>query len=472
MKTQLALGCSVVVLSASIALSSGHLAAATGGAVEQYATRPAGGVPTFSKDVAPILYTNCVGCHRPGEIGPMSLISYKDVRPWAKSIRDEIDDGTMPPWHADPKHGKFANDRSLSAEERDVIVRWANGGAPEGNPADLPEVPKFTEGWQLGEPDAVFQLPVEYQVPADGFVEYEYFEIPTNFTEDRWMQGLEVRPGNRAVVHHVIISVRPPKPERRPAGFSLARGMEIPPGQSGGGPEPEDAPKRPRGQSLFPRPERGGAMIGGFAPGSQTLKFNPGTAMLLRAGSTLIVQMHYTTNGSATTDRTKFGMFFAKETPKIEMRLGTLVNGKLHIPAGAADYSIAAEMTTQADVTLRQLLPHTHLRGKSWEYTATYPDGRSEVILAVPRYDFNWQTDYVFAEPLKLPKGTKIRAVARYDNSAANKSNPDPTVDVKWGDQTWEEMMFTAFVYSIDGVTPGAVITTPPSNGGQQAGGR
>jgi hypothetical protein len=239
--------------------------------------------------------------------------------------------------------------------------------------------------------------------------------------------------------------------------------MGIPRGQTGAEGDAGDAPARARGQSLFPRPRGGGAMIGGFAPGSSVLKFDPGQAILLRAGTTLVIQMHYTPNGTETTDRTKFGLFLAKEVPKVEMRMSALVNGTLHIPAGAPDYSIAAEMTTTADITLRQMLPHTHLRGKSWEYTATYPDGRTEVILSVPKYDFNWQTDYVFAEPLKLPKGTKIRAVAHYDNSAANRSNPDPKVDVKWGDQTWEEMMFTSFVYSIDGVAPGTVITLPPT---------
>ena len=456
MKKRLGLGAAVMVLGAAI----------VGAAAEgQYAGKPVSDVPTFNKDVAPILYANCVTCHRPGEIGPMSLLSYKEARPWAKSIRDEVADGTMPPWHADPRHGKFANDRSLTAGQKDTLARWANGGAPEGDPKDAPAPPAFVEGWQLGEPDAVFQLPVEYKIPADGFVEYEYFEIPTNFTEDQWLQAMEVRPGNREVVHHVIVSVRPPTPERRPAGFRAAPGMGIPPGQSGGGPEPADAPKRARGQSRFPPPQRGGAAIGGFAPGTTTMKFEPGAAMLIRAGSTLIVQMHYTTNGTPQTDRTKMGLFLGKDMPKAEMRMATLVNGKLHIPAGASDYSIAAEMTTVNDITLRSLLPHTHLRGKSWEYTATYPDGRSEVILSVPKYDFNWQTDYVFAQPLKLPKGTKIRAVAHYDNSPANKANPDPKVDVKWGDQTWEEMMFTSIVYSIDGVTPGAVVATPPSGG-------
>jgi hypothetical protein len=453
----------------AVSLSCVTLAIALGSvSADQYAGKPADGVPTFSKDVAPILYKNCAGCHRSGEIGPMPLLTFKDARPWAKSIRDEVGDGVMPPWHADPKHGKFSNDRSLSAADRATIVKWANGGAPEGDPADLPPLPKFTSGWQLGEPDQVMQLPVEYKVPADGFVEYEYFEIPTNFTEDKWLEALEVRPGNREVVHHVIISVRSPQPERRPAGFQAARGMQIPPGQSGGGQEPEGTAKRARGHSLFPPPQRTGAMIGGFAPGSQTLKLDAGSAILLRAGSTLVVQMHYTTNGTEATDRTKFGLFFAKEAPRVEMRMSTLVNGQLHIPAGDPNYSIAAEMTTTADVTLRQMLPHTHLRGKSWEYTVTYPDGRSEVILSVPKYDFNWQTDYVFAQPLKLPKGTKIRAVAHYDNSAANKSNPDPKVDVKWGDQTWEEMMFTSFVYSIDGVAPGTVVPAPQGRGGSR----
>ncbi len=458
MRIPIAIGVALFLFAAAIIGASGPS--------EQFGQKPAKDVPTFSKDVAPILYRNCATCHRPGEIAPMSLLTYADARPWAKSIRDEVSDGTMPPWHADPRHGRFRNDRSLSDADKEVLVRWANGGAPEGNPKDLPPAPTFTEGWQLGEPDLVLQLPVEYRIPADGFVEYEYFQIPTNFAEDKWLQAMEVRPGNRAVVHHVIVSMRPPKPERRPSAFRAAPGMGIPPGQSGGESEREGEPGRPRGQSLFPAPQRLGPAIGGFTPGYSSLKFDLGSAMLIRAGASFVVQMHYTTNGTPQTDRTKLGLFFAKEPPKIEMRMGTLVNGKLDIPPGAADYSIAAETTTTADVTLRQVLPHTHLRGKSWEYTVTYPDGRSEVILSVPKYDFNWQTDYVFAEPLKLPKGTKIRAVAHYDNSAANRSNPDPKVNVKWGDQTWEEMMFTALVYSIDGVAPGTVLTTPPSGRG------
>jgi hypothetical protein len=229
-------------------------------------------------------------------------------------------------------------------------------------------------------------------------------------------------------------------------------------------PDEKDAPKA-KGVSLFPRPQRVGAMIGGFAPGTSAMVYDPGSALLVRAGSTIVLQMHYTANGKGATDRTRVGMIFAKEPPKIELRYGTLVNGAFTIPAGAEDYEVTAEMTTTADVTVRQMLPHTHLRGRSWEYTAYFPDGRVEKILAVPHYDFNWQTDYVFAEPLKLPKGTRVRAVAHYDNSAGNRSNPDPKSDVKWGDQTWQEMMFTSFVYSIDGVAPGTVVTQRP--GGQ-----
>src|SRR6266542_3325604 len=413
-------------------------------------------VPTYTKDVAPILFRNCTGCHRPGEIAPMSLLTYDDVRPRAKNIRDKVADGVMPPWHADKAHGTFANDRSLSDAEKATLIRWANNGAPKGDPKDMPPAPGYTDGWSLGQPDVVLEMPIDYKVPADGFVEYEYFEIPTNFTEDKWVQSVEVRPGARAVVHHVIVTARPGKPEPRPGGFTFAKGMEIPRGQTGADPASKEVDaKHGRGQSLFPPPQRLGVFVGGYVPGTSAFKYEPGTAMLLRAGATLVIQMHYTPNGKEAIDRTKVGLTFAKEPPKTELRLGTLINGQLKIPAGEKDYSIAAEMTTLTDVSLRSMLPHTHLRGRSWEYTAIYPDRRSEVILSVPKYDFNRQTEYVFAEPLKLPKGTKIRAVAHYDNSATNKSNPDPTVDVAWGDQTWEEMMFTAFTYSIDGVKPG-----------------
>ncbi|MBA2302865.1 MAG: thiol-disulfide isomerase [Acidobacteria bacterium] len=394
----------------------------------------------------------------------MALLTYKDARPWARSIRDEVGDGAMPPWHADPKHGRFANDRSLSPADKETLTKWANGGAPEGDPQDLPPAPAFTDGWTIGAPDLVLSMPEPYTVPADGFVEYEYIEIPTNLKEDRWVQAFEVRPGNRAVVHHVIATARAPQPERRPSAFRMGAEMSVPPGQTGG-PAETEGQQRPKGLSRYPRPRAIGASIGGFAPGTAAHVYAPGTALLLRAGSAIVLQMHYTTSGSQQIDQSRIGLKFAPAPPIEELRIVALANGKLRIPPGDPDYSLSAEMTTTAAVTLRQILPHTHLRGKSWEYAAVYPDGRREVILSVPKYDFNWQTSYVFAEPLKMPKGTKIIAVAHYDNSAANKANPDPRKEVLWGDQTWEEMMFTSFVYSIDGVTPGAVITAAPGGG-------
>ena len=414
-------------------------------------------VPTFTKDVAPILYKNCTVCHRDGEIAPMSLLTYEDARPHAQAIIEELEGGSMPPWHADPKVGHFKNDRRLSDADKATLLNWAKNGAPKGNPADLPAAPKYVEGWSIGQPDLVLQIPVEYKIPETGQIDYEYFELPTNLTEDKWVQAIEVRPGNRAVVHHVIAYMRTPQPERRPTGFRLAEGMNIP---------NERETPRPKGINMFPRPQRTGAMIGGFAPGTNSMVYDPGSALLVRAGSTIVLQMHYTANGRGATDRTKLGLIFAKEQPKTELRYGTLVNGAFKIPPGAESHEVVAEMTTTADVTMQQMLPHTHLRGKDWEYTAYYPDGRVEKILSVPRYDFNWQTDYVFKEPLKLPKGTRIRAVAHYDNSTRNRANPDPKAEVSWGDQTWEEMMFTSFVYSLDGVAPGATIATRP--GGQQ----
>jgi hypothetical protein len=427
--------------------------------------QPAGdATPTFSKDVAPILYKNCTNCHRPGEIAPMSLLTYSDARPWAKSIATRVARGTMPPWHADPAHGEFLNDRRLSDADKDTIARWVGAGAPEGNTADLPPQPKYAEGWMIGQPDVVLSMQEDYPIPASGEVKYQYFEVPTNFTEDKWVQAFEVRPGNRATVHHVIVYTRPPaqprpaqtaqpaaaQPAPRPAPlFEFAENMEIPAGQTGGKQLPAEE-RKPAGPNDRPMPKTLGPSVGAYVPGMPLRVYPEGTATRLRAGSTLIFQMHYTPTGKATTDRTSIGLIFAKAPPKIELRGTVLANGALHIPAGAADQRVDAEMTINQNISLWSVLPHTHVRGKRWEYQAIYPDGRTETILSVPKYDFDWQTDYIYKQPLKLPKGTKIHATAWYDNSANNPSNPDPTKDVWWGDQTWEEMMFTGLSYSID----------------------
>jgi hypothetical protein len=432
--------------------------------------------PTFSRDVAPIFFKNCTNCHRPGEIAPMSLLTYTDARPWAKSIELRVSAGTMPPWHADPTHGQFLNDRRLSDADKATILRWASAGASEGNASDLPASPSYDSGWTIGQPDAVFAMREDYPLPAAGTVAYQYFEIPTNLTEDRWVQAMEVKAGNPAVLHHVIVYARPPAPAAppRPAAapppsaasaprplplFEFDSGTQIPAGQTGGPPLPPEQ-RQPPGPNDRPAVRLGPA-VGGFAPGQFTRVYQDGTAMKLPAGTTLILQMHYTPSGKATTDRTRIGVRFAKATPPTELRWASLANGGLHIPAGASDHRVDANMTINRDITLWSMLPHTHVRGKRWSYEATYPDGRTEIILAVPKYDFNWQTDYVFKEPLKLPKGTKIHATAWYDNSTGNKANPDPTKDVWWGDQTWEEMMFTGLTFSLDPQIPAATAGQP-----------
>ena len=445
-------------LCAAVGLASAHLGA------QQPAAAAAS--PTFDKDVAPIFYKNCTNCHRPGEIAPMSLLTYKDARPWAKSIATNVSKGAMPPWHADPSHGEFLNDRRLSPAERDTIVKWVNAGAPEGTATDLPAAPSYASEWLIGQPDAIFSMQEDYPVPADGTVAYQYFTIPTNTTEDKWIQAMEVRAGDPKVLHHVIVYAAPPAPPAAatpPAGaaaqppaqrptplFTFADGTtNIPAGQTGGPPLPPEQRKAP-GPNDRPAPRRMGPAIGGFAPGQFVRVYQEGTAMRLPAGTTLIFQMHYTPAGKPTTDRTRVGVKFAKAKPATEVRFASIINGGLHIPADAADQQVDAEVTINQDVTLWSMIPHTHVRGKRWIYDVTYPDGRKNTILSVPTYDFNWQTDYVFKQPLRLPKGTKLHATAWYDNSVANKSNPDHTKEVWWGDQTWEEMMYTGLTFSID----------------------
>jgi hypothetical protein len=274
-----------------------------------------------------------------------------------------------------------------------------------------------------------------------------------------------MRPGNRAAVHHVIVYTKPPQPAAPPpppaAGaapappaqrptpiFSLADGMEIPDGQTGGRPLPPEQ-RAPASAADRPRPRQLGPSIGGYVPGNSIRRYPEGTAMLLPAGFSLVFQMHYTPTGTATTDRTRIGLKFASSRPTVQLRSSSLVNGALRIPAGAGDHRVDAEMTVNGEVLLYSLLPHTHVRGKAWKFDVVYPDGRREVVLSVPKYDFDWQHEYVFREPLRLTPGTKILASAWYDNSRANKSNPDPTKEVTWGDQTWEEMMFTQLTFSV-----------------------
>ena len=373
---------------------------------------------TFNKDVAPIFYKNCATCHRAGEIAPMSLLSYKDARPWAKSIREKVLDGQMPPWHADPHYGSFKNDRRLSQKEINTIVAWVDGGAKEGNPKDLPPAPRFAEGWQIGKPDAVLTMNEEYTVPAEGTVGYQYFFIPTNFTEDRWVQAAEVRPGNRAVVHHVIVFIVSPDAVKRRLGLINREG-----GVDG---------------------------LVGTAPGEQPMTLPDGIGKLVKAGSYLVLQMHYTPNGTAQKDRTSVGLIFNRKPVEQALIGGAAINRWFAIPAGAENHEVQSSYTFKADAHILNLMPHMHLRGKDFEYRLVYPDGASKVILSVPRYDFNWQTRYELKEPIAAPKGSRIECVAHFDNSTRNKWNPDAAKTVRWGQQTWEEMMIGFVGFTLD----------------------
>ena len=422
------------------------------GAPQQAASASAA-APTFSADVAPIMYAKCVSCHRPGEVAPMSLITFKDVRPWAGSIRDKVSSRAMPPWHADRQYGAFRNEQSLTPAEIETIVKWVNAGAPEGNPSRMPALPKFPEGWQIGTPDVVLEMPTTYQIPAKGEIPYQYFEVATNFTEDRWMQAGEVRAGDRAHVHHIIVYVKEPTPTARPNIMTNRPILSAAPAAVAAPAAPRPAaPATPRPATAeSPVARTGDQMLVNWAVGEDAPRFLPGMAKRIPKGSTLVFQMHYTTNGTASSDKSKIGLIFAKEPPKREVRTGMILNPLFAIPPGANNHEIAAEGTFTEDVNVWSLHPHMHLRGKDMTYTATYPDGRSEIVLRVPKFDFGWQTDYWLAKPLALPKGSKLHVSAHYDNSTANRANPDPTATVRWGDQTWEEMMIGFYTYTVEG---------------------
>jgi hypothetical protein len=399
--------------------------------------------PTFTKDVAPILDKNCVTCHRPGDIAPMSLMSYDETRPWAKSIKSAVALGKMPPWHATEPRGTFSNDRRLTEQEKDTLIAWVDHGAQKGDVKDLPPVPTFAEGWEIGKPDQVLSMAKAYAVPASGTINYQYFQVPTNFTEDKWVQAIEVRPGVRSVVHHVLVFCREPDGVATPPPF-MPVVPKMPAFGTGGG---EKGP---------------GVLIATTAPGTNGMTFPEGTALRIKAGSVLSFQIHYTANGKPTDDISSVGLIFAKRPPQQEMRTSAFMNPMFTLPAGDPAKEVDSAIEFTQDTHIYAIFPHTHLRGKDWSYQVVFPDGRKEQILSVPHYDFNWQTYYTFTTPLAVPKGGRLEAIAHYDNSENNTSNPDPKVAVHWGEQTWQEMQYTGLTFTVDEKTTGA------TSGGQQ----
>ncbi|HYV34842.1 MAG TPA: hypothetical protein VE988_04000, partial [Gemmataceae bacterium] len=369
----------------------------------------------YSKHVAPIIQNRCQECHRPGQIGPMPLLNYDDVSSWSAMIREVVSEKRMPPWHADDKqHGVFSNERSLSKEDYDTLLSWIDQGCAEGNKADLPAPRQFADNWYIGKPDAIISMPQEFTVPAKapkGGVRYQNFTVKTNFTEDKWIQAAECKPGNKAVVHHIIAFVDSGKK------VDLVEGL-------------------------------GYGMLSAYAPGDIGSAFPAGAALKLPKGASIRFQMHYTPNGVECKDRSSVGLVFAKQTPKIEVQARAIANLFFNIPPGQANHEVRSESTFKKDAIVYSLLPHMHLRGKDFKFEVVYPDGKTNTILNVPRYDFGWQAKYHFKEPLKVPAGTKIKCLAHFDNSKGNPWNPDPTVSVRFGEQTWEEMMIGFIDYA------------------------
>jgi hypothetical protein len=384
---------------------------------------PNTGTPvTFNKDVLPILQKNCQACHRPGEIAPMSFLSYNEARPWAKAMKVAVATKKMPPWFADPQYGHFANDRTLSAADINTLAAWADNGAPEGDAKDKPAPVTFPEGWNI-KPDMVIEMPKDFHVAATGTINYQNILVKANFTEDTWVVAAEMRAGNPKVVHHMRAIVRPP------GSTWMANAV---PGES-----------YEEGSQEMGGAKAGTDLLGKYNPGLGAQGFDiDGSAKFVPKGSDIVFNIHYTSIGTAATDRSKVGLVFAKNPPKKRywMSPGTPAAFNLSIPPGDPNAEVVSEVTVGVDdATLVYIQPHLHLRGKDYEVRLTYPTGEKETVFK-GKWNFDWQLGYQLAKPMALPKGTRILTVAHYDNSATNPYNPDPLKRVLWGDQNWDEM--------------------------------
>lgn len=391
--------------------------------------------PTFYKDVLPILQSRCQGCHRAGEMAPMPLETYTQVRPYAHAIRDVTQKRTMPPWFADPCCGHFSNDPSLTAEQITTICAWAEANAPVGDSKDAPPPVHWTKGWSIPQPDEVFQMPVAKAMPAEGDIPYQYIIIPTRFKEDRWVRMSEIRPSNRMVVHHAVAYIRNPK-------SAWLRGAPV------GVPfSADDLPtEAQRRDAMWTTSD----ILLVYAPGSSPDEWPEGFAKLVPAGSDIVLQMHYTTHGHATEDRTSIGLVFSKKPPSKRVLTLQLTNDRFLIAPGDPDHRVEVHGSIPNDALLLSFFPHMHLRGKTFEYNIRAPGGRYETLLRIRHYDFFWQLSYRLKEPIPLKAGTIIQAVATFDNSKNNPHNPDPDSAVTWGEQTWAEMMVGFFDVAVD----------------------
>jgi hypothetical protein len=355
---------------------------------------------TYSKEVAPILYENCVYCHRPGEVAPFSMTSYRETRPWVTAIRKAVTNRRMPPWLADPHYGSFSNDRLLSERDISTIVQWIVEGAQEGDSSDLPSLPTFTDGWKIGTPDLVLTMNKPFEIQAKGDI--AWINIPSNdytFPEDVWVQAIEIRPGNRAVVHHAVAGLLPPE--------GLAGAAES---------------------------------LHLYAPGLDAMVWRDGYGKLIRKGSRIQFQMHYNAIGKSTTDQTKVGFVFSKKPVHTPVHTTIISNTSILIPPMTHSHEAIAAFQLPYDARIHGLRPHMHLRAKTGTASLIEPDGHRHVLLHIPHWDDAWQNYYILSKPLDVRKGSIVEYVANYDNSPANPLNPDPKSPVAWGQQIWEEM--------------------------------
>lgn len=372
---------------------------------------PKVGKVTWAANVAPILQAKCESCHRPGQAGPFALQTYEQARRWTAMIGETVQTRRMPPWHADPTHGDFSNDRSLTPKEKATLLAWVKQGAPQGDLKQAPHPQAFTDGWNIAKPDVVLTVDKPYTVKATGTLPYQWFRVPTNFKEDKWIQSAEVKPSARRAVHHVLVFI--------------------------------DDHKTSRGNGLD-------GFIAEYVPGESPMVFPDGIAKRVPAGSDLLFQVHYTPTGTEQVDQTSLGFVFSKKPPVSEADTVGILS-PIRIPPGDDNYKVERTFEVPVNATAYAYSPHMHVRGKAFRLSATYPDGKAETLLSVPKYDFNWQTRYMLKTPKSLPKGTKLKVEAWFDNSDKNPYNPDPKKLVTWGEQTTDEMMIGYVDYIVEG---------------------
>lgn len=364
----------------------------------------------------------------------MPLVDYRQVRPWAKAIREQVSTRRMPPWFADRHHGAFANDPSLTEAEIQTVRTWVDTGSPEGDPKSAPPPVRWSSEWNIGSPDLVVEMPRAFSVPASGDVDYQYVVIPLNLSNDRWVQAAEVRPGVRGVVHHAVLYIREP-------GSDWLRDV------------PSGIIWSPKGASTEQKRRIGHTVsdiLTVYAPGTLAMKLPHGMGKRIAAGSDLVLQIHYTPNGRPAQDRTRVGLVFTKQTPSRQVLTLQMGTDQIAIPPGNPHYRRTVSGTLPNDALLLGFFPHLHLRGKSFEYRIVGSEGRYETLLKVAPYDFYWQMSYLLAEPRFLKAGTRLQVEANWDNSRNNRRNPDPDAEVHWGEQSWAEMMVGFFDVAVD----------------------